>query len=92
MSGGWWPLIIAVFYMTRCHILIKVQGGINGYFLLHKRFSQSLRVSPENPFDWKFLKIDSVKAQSFEKRPQFTSMSAHTCLSHSSDYHGRVFI
>ena len=26
---------------------------------LHKKFSQSLRVLPENSFDWKFLKVGS---------------------------------
>ena len=29
--------------------------------LLHKKLSQSLTVSPRNPFSWKLLKIGSVK-------------------------------
>ena len=34
---------------------------------LHKNSRQSLTVSPENPFDWKFLKVGSVIVYSFIK-------------------------
>ena len=46
------------------------------------RFSQSLRISPENPFVLKFLKIGSIRVNSFFKKcPQLTSMSVHPCPS-----------
>ena len=34
----------------------------------HKKLSQHLRVSPENPFDREFLKIGSVTVYSFIKK------------------------
>ena len=36
--------------------------------ILREEFEfESLRVSPENPFDWKFLKVGSVIVYSFIK-------------------------
>ena len=35
--------------------------------VLHKKSRQSLTVSPESPFDWKFFKVGSVIVYSFIK-------------------------
>ena len=45
---------------------------------LHKKFSQSLRDSPENPFDWKFLKIGSIIVHSFITHFPNLQVSRHT--------------
>ena len=45
---------------------------------VHKKFSKSLKVSPENPFDWKFLKVGSVIVYSIMKNvPNLKEFSPH---------------
>ena len=51
---------------------------------LHKKFSQSLRVLPENSFDWKFLKVGSQ----LKFIVLFKKMFARSCPSHIYDYQG----
>ena len=59
-------------------------------YYLHKL--QNLRVSLENPFDWKFLKINLVIVYILQKRLQLISMLARLCPSHSSEYQGFLCI
>ena len=56
--------------------------------VLHNRSRQSLRVSPESTFDWKFLKVGSVIVCNLIKIfPNIsTRLIAHPCLSYRADY------
>ena len=93
---GFFPAVFGCSFLDSALLfwfLSKLYGFLasNLKLFFWRDLSKSLKVSPANPFDWKFLKICSVRVHVFVKRfpnIQVFSMSARPCPFHSSDYQG----
>ena len=63
-----WNVLGAIYLMSPFEICYFYR-----YIYIHKKYRQSLRVSPESPFDWTFLKVDlgPIYLQNTLLKPRF---------------------